>query len=197
MLSSQILNDYYKALKDFEGGYSNSSIDYGKETNKGVTRATYDSLAVQLNLSNFYSLTDSDVQKVWMYFYNAYKINYILDSAKALFITDKCWGSGKYAIWVLCDHYKINRTSVMTMALAYFINSDTHFFDIVQGLYDVFYQSIVVNDPKQQIYLAGWERRNKWMTDFCKKKTVKFYNYSYLIALAILISFFAFGRRSG
>lgn len=64
-------NDDLKLILSFEGGYSNDPDDSGGETNKGITKATYDAfrIANKLPTQSVKEISGDEVSKIYYGYY--------------------------------------------------------------------------------------------------------------------------------
>lgn len=65
-----MVSNFHKALYfvlKWEGGYVNNPSDFGGETNKGITQATYNKLRIRLgiNTQSVKKITDKEVESIY------------------------------------------------------------------------------------------------------------------------------------
>ena len=144
----------------------------GWHTNKGVTYATFSSLAPRLGYKNDADTFFTMPSNVWgLIFKNGYwdKVqgDKIKSQAVANLLADWYWGSGSNAVKNLQQvlnrsfGYKLAEDGIMgpkTLEATNKVDAKK-LFDLLHAEKVDFYNQIVKNDPSQQTFLKGWLNR--------------------------------------
>ena len=139
-------NDYIKMLNfilNMEGGYVNNSFDKGGETNKGITKITYDNYRKSKNLplKSVKNIDNSEIQEIY---YNNYYIasgaNNIDDPKLALYVFDTA----------------VNMGVSVAKKLLQESNGDINEYEKLRREK---YQKYVNFDASQGRFLQGWNNR--------------------------------------
>lgn len=125
-----------------EGGYVNDPADSGGETNKGVTKATYDGYRRKkgLPIRNVREITDTEIKEIYYEFFKQSNADKIDDPRMALMVFDTAVGSG------------------CAKAKELFTKSGGDI-DKYEQLRRDWYADIVRRRPKDQKFIKGWNNR--------------------------------------
>jgi lysozyme family protein len=172
-------NNLVTHILKWEGGAVNDPDDRGGKTNKGVTWNTYQGLA-QTVLGNppsqqqFDNLTNEQVNKFILHFWNAVNANKINSSLIACFVTEMGWGSGpgtaiKTVQNTLNRYFGYNLTvdggnGPKTLAAINAVDPNLLFNYLVRER-EAFLKRLAQN-PTQLKFLKGWLNR---VTDFVQQ----------------------------
>lgn len=146
MLGSSINEKYFDKMLSHilsqEGGYVNDPSDSGGETNKGVTKATYDAYRKKkgLPLRNVREITDAEVREIYHEFFTGSGADKIDNPRMALMVFDTAVGSG-------CAKAKeLFRKS----------GGDINKYEELRREW---YADIVRRRPKDKKFIKGWNNR--------------------------------------
>lgn len=175
---------YVPFVLKWEGGYVNDPVDRGGETNMGITRATFDSLASRVlgitpNDSTFRALTKDQASLFVKYFWDKATYNNSINSQiVAEAITSWNWGSGALGLRefqkMLNEEYGFSLTvdgviGPQTVKAANSISARALFNKMLERR-ETFFLSIVDRNPSQARFINGWLNRLNDFADRHKKK---------------------------
>ena len=126
-----------------EGGYSNSKVDRGGETYKGITHTTYDEYRKSkgLSMQSVTKMTDDEMQEIYYEnFYKASGADKISDKKLALYVFDTAVNMG---VGVAKDFLEK-------------CGGDRNKFEQLRKNR---YKAIIENDSKQKANEDGWNNR--------------------------------------
>ena len=136
-------NKFLSIVLGREGGYSNSKVDRGGETYKGVTHTTYDEYRKSKGLStqSVAKMTDDEMQEIYYEkFYKASGADSVSDKKLALYVFDTAVNMG--------------------------VKVAKEFLEACGGDRDKFeelrknrYKKIIENDKDQKVHEKGWNNR--------------------------------------
>ena len=152
-------------IKSWEGAYVNHPLDKGGPTNMGITlrvyRAVYGSKATIADLK---ALSEQEWQHIFLSLYwNAVKAPHIQSQAIANLLVDYAWGSGvNTAIRALQKILSTKADGIMGTKTISALNSRKPqlVFELLHKARTQKFLSIVKKSPAQEVFLAGWLRRN-------------------------------------
>ena len=136
-------NKFLSIVLGREGGYSNSKVDRGGETYKGITHTTYDEYRKSKGLStqNVTKMTDDEMQEIYYEkFYKASGADSISDKKLALYVFDTAVNMG---VKVAKD----------------FLSACDGDRDKFEQLRKNRYKKIIENDKDQKANEDGWNNR--------------------------------------
>lgn len=165
----------------WEGGLFVSADEPGGMANKGVTFATYKSLAKRLlgkepTEVNFRALTDREAKIFIKHYYDEVGADKIQKNSIAAWVTEMAWGSGvKTSVLIvqktLNTSFNANlvvdgKMGAKTLA-AINTTDESRLFDALGVARKQFLIDLTKRVPSKKRYLNGWFRR---VDDFIKKK---------------------------
>ena len=136
-------NKFLSIVLDREGGYSNSKIDRGGETLKGVTHTTYDEYRKSKGLTtqSVTKMTDDEMQEIYYEnFYKASGADKISDKKLALYVFDTAVNMGVKVAKDFLDKCGGDRNKF-------------------EQLRKNRYKKIIENDKDQKAHEKGWNNR--------------------------------------
>lgn len=168
----------------WEGGYVNDPIDRGGETNKGITRATFNALAdtvlgIEPTDWAFKNMTEAQAELFIKHYWDkATYNNSVHDQAIAEAITSWNWGSGRYGLMtfqrLLNDEFGEDLAvdgiiGAKTVNAANQIHPPTLLSRMIARR-ERFFRDLAKMDPSQERFLKGWLNRLQDFADRHKKK---------------------------
>jgi lysozyme family protein len=183
--------EYVPFVLRWEGGVSNDPADTGGLTNKGITRATFDTLALKVlgklpTSNNFYALTDQEAGLFVRHFWNkATGNNSIKSQPIAETITGWYWGSGSRGLRnfqkLLNEKFnaglKVDGAIGPASVAAINAQNESKLFYAAADARADYFRAIVNNNSSQSKFLRGWLNRlndfkQRWFLHFQKKKII-------------------------
>lgn len=155
-LTNNSINDKYfdkmlEHILSMEGGYVNDPADSGGETNKGVTKATYDGYRKEKGLPtrSVREITDEEIKEIYYKFFTESGADKIDDPKMALMVFDTAVGSG------------------CAKAKELFKKSEGSL-ERYEKLRREWYDDIVRRRPKDKKFIKGWNNRVTYTMNFAK-----------------------------
>ncbi len=146
MTGKSVNDKYFDKMSEYilsqEGGYVNDPADRGGETNKGITKATYDDYRRRkgLPIRNVREITAQEIKDIHYEFFTQCGADKIDNPQMALMVFDVAIGSG------------VARAKKMFKESGGDINK-------FEKLRRDFYKNIVKNNPTQNRFIKGWNNR--------------------------------------
>lgn len=153
MTGTSVNDKYFDKMSEYilsqEGGYVNDPTDRGGETNKGITKATYDDYRRRkgLPVRNVREITAQEIKDIHYEFFTACGADKIDNPQMALMVFDVAIGSG------------VPRAKKMFKQSGGDINK-------FEQLRREFYNNIVKNDSSQKRFIKGWNNRVNHTREF-------------------------------
>ena len=157
-----------KILK-FEGGFVDDKDDHGGATNMGVTLATWKALGYDKNGDGVINAEDIKLLNVddftgvlKKYYWDKWHGDDIKSQGTAELLTDWIWASGAHGIKIPQRFLGLHEDGIVGPATLRVINEfrdQKTLFTALQIERIKYVQRIADNDPSQQKFLKGWERR--------------------------------------
>ena len=157
-----------KFVLDREGGYSDCHVDHGKATNKGITKAVYNSWNALkgLPLLSVHEITDADARDI-------YKERYWmpcrcddLPTPLDMVVFDSAVQHGvNRAVKWLQHCVMANADGIIgenTLVAMHVMVLAKRLHEVVENYMDArktFYKNIIANDPTQKFFEHGWANR--------------------------------------
>lgn len=150
-------------IKKWEGGFSNNAKDKGGATNSGITLTTYRKFyGSGKTVEDLKNMTTNEWDYIFRKgYYYPIKAHLIQDDYVALAICEMSWMSGikptvknVQRVLGLVDDGIIGPITLTALNT----NSD-EVFDKLIDMRKTWYNSIVENNPSQQVFLKGWLNR--------------------------------------
>ena len=172
-------NDRFDKLFNYilkvEGGYVNNPLDNGGATNYGITQA----IATKYNIKNVSNMTKEQAKNIYKQeFYLKNNLDKITNDKVALSIFDWVVNSGVWALkkaQVAVNNLEKNNNLEIDGKLGTLsinaINSiySEDFLKEYHRIQALFYQVVVNNNNKMQVFLKGWLNRIKIKEQFLKE----------------------------
>lgn len=136
-------NKFLSIILGREGGYSNSKVDRGGETYKGITHTTYDEYRKSKGLStqSVTKMTDDEMQEIYYErFYKASGADIVTDKKLALYVFDTAVNMGVGVAKEFLEECGGDR-------------------DKFEQLRKNRYKKIIENDKDQKVHEKGWNNR--------------------------------------
>lgn len=178
---NEISDEFSAFIHRVEGGYVNHPADPGRETNMGVTLATFKQLAPTLlgvagTLDNLKKLTKEQHKKILRYYWTLANGDQYRNNAIAVYATELTWGSGEGgAKRMLRNAAKslgkdLTGASNITPNDVVILNTlDTEqLFDAITAARWKFYKSL----STWPIFGKGWSNRMNLFVQLFKKKVL-------------------------
>lgn len=156
-------------ILSFEGGFVNHPNDKGKETNKGVTIATWKKQGYDkdgdgdIDVDDLKLISDEDAVNVILrpHYWNRWKADQINSQSLANILVDWVWGSGVNGIKIPQQLLGVTADGIVgPKTLAALNAKEPHaFFNLIKNRREQFFNTIVKNNPNQKVFLKGWLRR--------------------------------------
>jgi len=156
-------------ILSFEGGFVNHPNDKGKETNKGVTIATWKKQGYDkdgdgdIDVDDLKLISDEDAVNVILrpHYWNRWKADQINSQSLANILVDWVWGSGVNGIKIPQQLLGVTADGIVgPKTLAALNAKEPHaFFNLIKNRREQFFNTIVKNNPSQKVFLKGWLRR--------------------------------------
>jgi len=156
-------------ILSFEGGFVNHPNDKGKETNKGVTIATWKKQGYDkdgdgdIDVDDLKLISDEDAVNVILrpHYWNRWKADQINSQSLANILVDWVWGSGVNGIKIPQQLLGVTADGIVgPRTLAALNAKEPHaFFNLIKNRREQFFNTIVKNNPSQKVFLKGWLRR--------------------------------------
>jgi|ERR1035437_243766 lysozyme family protein len=162
-------------ILDAEGGYANNPADKGGETMKGITYSVWVSVFGESH-GRFMDMSQEDWGQIFKNnYWDAMLGNKINSQRVADLIVDWVWGSGKHFpekdVQEVLNHSfgtHLATDGVFGQATIDAINTVDDkelYYDLVQR-HIQYVNSIVANNPTQEVFLKGWCNRMDSLTKF-------------------------------
>lgn len=156
-------------ILSFEGGFVNHPNDTGKETNKGVTIATWKKQGYDkdgdgdIDVDDLKLISDEDAVNVILrpHYWNRWKADQIKSQSLANILVDWVWGSGASGIKIPQQLLGVTADGIVGPKTLSALNSQKPeaFFNLIKNRREQFFNTIVKNNPSQKAFLKGWLRR--------------------------------------
>lgn len=156
-------------ILSFEGGFVNHPNDKGKETNKGVTIATWKKQGYDkdgdgdIDVDDLKLISDEDAVNVILrpHYWNRWKADQIKSQSIANILVDWVWGSGVNGIKIPQQLLGVTADGIVgPKTLAALNAKEPHaFFNLIKNRREQFFNTIVKSNPSQKVFLKGWLRR--------------------------------------
>lgn len=165
-------------ILSYEGGFVNDPKDRGGATNRGVTIATWKAQGYDKNgdgvidVKDLRLISEADAVSVMRKnYWNRWRADEIKDQSLANILVDWVWGSGKYGITIPQKLLGVTADGIVGQKTIKALN-DVYapiFFEQIRKRRLSFIDNIILKDPSQKRFEAGWYRR------------VNAINYGYLV----------------
>ena len=163
------INILSQFILSFEGGFVNHPNDTGKETNKGVTIATWKKQGYDkdgdgdIDVDDLKLISDEDAVNVILrpHYWNRWKADQIKSQSLANILVDWVWGSGASGIKIPQQLLGVTADGIVGPKTLAALNSQKPeaFFNLIKNRREQFFNTIVKNNPSQKVFLKGWLRR--------------------------------------
>lgn len=156
-------------ILSFEGGFVNNPNDKGKETNKGVTIATWRKVGYDkdgdgdIDVDDLKLITDQEAVDAVLrpHYWNRWKADQIKSQSLANILVDWVWGSGAHGIKIPQQLLDVPADGIVGPKTLAALNArkPEAFFNLIKNRREQFFNTIVKKDPSQKVFLKGWLRR--------------------------------------
>lgn len=156
-------------ILSFEGGFVNNPNDKGKETNKGVTIATWRKVGYDkdgdgdIDVDDLKLITDQEAVDAVLrpHYWNRWKADQIKSQSLANILVDWVWGSGVHGIKIPQQLLDVPADGIVGPQTLAALNAQKPeaFFNLIKNRREQFFNTIVKKDPSQKVFLKGWLRR--------------------------------------
>lgn len=150
----------------WEGGYVHNRRDKGGATNKGVTYKTWEAYCKkkgkEASLTSLRHMTNAEWAEIFKTgYWDAWKADSIMSQRVANICVDWSWMSGVKVIKKVQKMLGLTADGIVGPKTLASINghSEDALFGQIKEQRKKYYESIVKQDPTQQIFLKGWLRR--------------------------------------
>lgn len=149
----------------WEGGYVHNRHDKGGATNKGVTYKTWVDFCKkkgkEASLTTLRKMTNAEWTEIFKGYWDAWKADSIMSQRVANILVDWSWMSGVKVIKKVQKMLGLTADGIVGPKTLASINghSGDALFGQIKDVRRKYYESIVKNNPSQQVFIKGWLNR--------------------------------------
>lgn len=153
------IEHFYPIISDIEGGFANDADDSGKETNRGVTIATFRSVFGQnKTVEDLKNMTETQWRKVIKIYWDSCNADKINNQSIAELVVDWSIHSGVTGRKGVQKVFKLVEDGIFGPKTLGALNGTPAkcIFCKIMDARIQFYKEIVARKPSQKKYLYGW-----------------------------------------